>query len=201
MVSLILAFIHRVPRYVLIAIFVASSLVSVYALRQNNLTMVQHRDAVYEADKSGDNVDAALNKLRQYVYAHMNTNLSSGGNSIKPPIQLKYTYERLVAAADREVNDEGLYTEAGNYCQKRIPASVSVSGRSRIACVQDYILSHGGKRAPPIPTALYQFDFVSPTWSPDFAGWMVALSVLLFLALLGKLIVDKLVRTGFLKLP
>lgn len=189
-----MAFLVRTPRYVFIAFFVTSLLVSIYALRQNNITMVKLRDAVYVADEKGGDVNTALNELRQYVYAHMNTNLSSGGNSIKPPIQLKYTYDRLVAEGEKAVNDEGLYTEAANYCQKKIPASVSISGRGRVACVQEYILSRGGKAAPKIPTALYQFDFVSPTWSPDFAGFMTALSGLLLILLVTKLTIDKLFR-------
>jgi hypothetical protein len=124
----------------------------------------------------------------------MNTNLSSGNNAIKPPIQLKYTYERLAAEAEKQANDDGLYTQAANYCQEKIPASVSISGRGRIDCVQDYILSHGGKRAAAIPTALYQFDFVSPSWSPDLAGWSVVLCVLLFFLATAKLIHGKLLR-------
>jgi len=188
-------FFRYMPRYVFLILFVVSALVSVYALRNNNITMVELRDKVYKVDKEGGDVNAALNDLRQYVHSHMNTNLSSGNNAIKPPIQLRYTYERLVARAEKEVNDSGLYTEAANYCQTRIPASVSISGRSRISCVQDYILSHGGNKAVSIPTALYQFDFVSPTWSPDLAGWSILLSATLFLAFIAKVIFDRMSGT------
>jgi len=191
MASRILSFFTHTPRYVFLILFVASTLVSVYALRQNNLTMVKLRDVVYEVDKNAGDVNTALNNLRQYVYAHMNTNLSSGGNAIKPPIQLKYTYERLIEAAEKKVNNSALYTEAANYCQEKIPASVSISGRGRVACVQDYILSHGGKRAPIIPTALYQFDFVGPTWSPDLAGWSLVLTAIFFLVFIAKLVSNK----------
>ncbi|HLG90839.1 MAG TPA: hypothetical protein VI336_01615 [Candidatus Saccharimonadales bacterium] len=191
MIKRTLTFSSHVPRYVFLVLFVASALTSVYALRSNNLTMVQLRDKVYEIDKNGGDVNTVLNDLRQYVYSHMNTNLSSGNNAIKPPIQLRYTHERLVARANKDANDSRLYTEAANYCQARIPASVSISGRSRISCVQDYILSHGGNRAETIPTALYQFDFVSPTWSPDFAGWSLVLTTVLFLAFIAKIVFDK----------
>ena len=171
-----------------------SAVAAVYTLRQNNLTMVKLRDAVYQADEKGGDVNKALNELRSYVHSRMNTNLSSGGNTIKPPIQLKYTYERLAANAQKEANDEGLYTEAANYCQARIPASVSISGRSRVACVSDYILSHGGKRAEAVPTALYQFDFISPTWSPDLAGWGLVITTVLLLAMIARIIIDRVFR-------
>lgn len=187
-----LSFFRQISRNVFLILFIASALLSVYALRDNNLTMVKLRDAVYEADRNGGDVNAALNDLRAYVYSHMNTDLSSGGNAIKPPIQLKYTYERLVAAAQQQVNQSSLYTEAANYCQERIPAAVSVSGSGRVACVQDYILSHGGKAAPKISPALYQFDFASPTWSPDLAGFSLVLTTIFFLAFVIKLVFDRL---------
>lgn len=192
MIKRIFSFLGRVPCSLFLILFIISALVSVYALRHNNLTMIELRNAVYEADKSGGDVNAALDNLRQYVYAHMNTNLSSGGNAIKPPIQLKYTYERLQSAAEAAVNNRSLYTDAENYCQTQIPASVSISGRGRISCVQDYIASHGGKKAPQIPAALYEFDFVSPTWSPDLAGWSLILSAILLLIYTVRLVLDKL---------
>ncbi len=181
--------------WVFLALFMISASVSVLALRHNNQQMVKLRSAVYEADKSGGDVNAALNNLRWYIYGRMNTNLSSGGNAIKPPIQLKYTYERLQSTAQVAATNAGLYTEAENYCQDRIPASVSVSGRGRISCVQDYILNHGGKAPAAIPVGLYQFDFLSPTWSPDLAGWSLLVSVGLFLAFLVSFASDKLVSS------
>lgn len=148
--------------------------------------MIILRNQVYATDQSGGDVSTALNNLREFVYSHMNTNLSSGGNAIKPSIQLKYTYERLESAAQQQANNAGLYTDAENYCQAQIPASVSVSGRGRISCVQDYILSHGGQQAASIPAALYEFDFASPSWSPDLAGWSMVASGLFFVVFIIK---------------
>ncbi len=181
----------RIPRHVFLALFVIFALVSIYSLRHNNLTMVKLRNAVYDADKNNGDVNKSLNNLREYVYSHMNTNLSSGGNAIKPPIQLKYTYERLQSAAEAQANNQGLYTQAEDYCQARIPASVSISGRGRIDCVQNYILNHGGKAAPRVPAALYEFDFASPAWSPDLAGWSLLLAAVSFLAFIVRLAFDK----------
>lgn len=192
----LLSHFSRVPYWVFLILFLLSASVSVYALRHNNTTMIKLREAVYAADKKGGDVNGALNDLRQYVYSHMNTNLSSGDNAIKPPIQLKYTYERLQAKAQEQANstNSSLYTEAENYCQAQIPANLSFSGRARVPCVQDYVTTHGAK-AQPIPAALYQFDFVSPTWSPDLAGWSLVVSVLLFLALVASFTIDKLIKS------
>jgi len=162
--------INRVPYSVFLVLFIITGVTAIYALRSNNQTMVKLRAEVYATDQAGGDVNGALNNLREYVYGHMNTNLSSGGNAIKPPIQLKYTYERLLGTEQQKAveSNSKIYTDAQNYCQALVPAGAS--GRGRIPCVQDYVTSHGAKTTP-IPTGLYQFDFISPTWSPDLAGW------------------------------
>ena len=172
----------KIPYWLPAIVFVVSTPVAITALRNNNQHMVALRNTVYKVDKNGGDVNLALNNLRNYVYAHMNTNLSSGGDTIKPPIQLKYTYQRLqdVAQSSVDAANSQIYTDAENTCQAQIPASVSVSGSGRIACVQAYITSHGGVAAKTIPPALYEFDFVSPNWSPDTAGWSLLISVASF---------------------
>jgi hypothetical protein len=171
-----------------------SSTACIYSLRHNNESMVKLRTAVYEADKNNGDINTPLNNLRRYVYAHMNTNLSSGGNTIKPPIQLKYTYERLQASEQKRVDDanSNVYTQAQVYCQQQ--NSVDFSGRNRVPCVTDYVTTHGQK-ANSIPAALYEYDFVSPSWSPDLAGFSLITSVLLFVSLVASFSLDKLVSS------
>lgn len=184
---------HLLP-VVLIPLLIITSLVSVFALRANNHAMIELRSEVYAADKNGGDVATALNNLRVYVYSHMNTDLSSGGNAIKPPIQLKYTYERLVQdnARQTELANEKIYNDAKNLCEAQHPIGVPLTVRA--ACVQDYVSARGVKTTP-IPAGLYQFDFVSPTWSPDVAGLSLLASVLLFLMLVSNFALSKLVRT------
>src|SRR4051812_14347928 len=104
---------HIKPWY-FIVLTVVSGAISIMALRHNNVQMVHLRDAVYTADKDNGDVEGALRKLRQYVYSHMNTSLASGPNAIHPPIQLKYTYERLQQAQANVLGtgDSALYHEA-----------------------------------------------------------------------------------------
>ena len=179
---------------IFLTLFLISLVVSIVALRHNNQTMVKLRQAVYQADKTSQDVNRPLNDLREYVYSHMNTNLSSGGNAIKPPVQLKYTYERLQAAAQKKADEANsqLYTDAQIYCQQQ--NSVDFSGRNRVPCVTAYVTSHGGAQAKTIPVSLYQFDFVSPSWSPDLAGWSLVLTVIFLVLFLSRFVIDKLVR-------
>jgi hypothetical protein len=141
--------------------------VSVLALRENNLKMVQLRDAVYTADKNNGDVAGALTNLQRYVTAHMNTSLSAGNTSVYPPIQLKYTYDRL-RATSLQANNEQVYNDAQKTCEQQNPTDFS--GRNRVPCIEAYVEAHG-VQTKPIPDSMYKFDFISPTWSPDFAGY------------------------------
>lgn len=180
----------------LLALFLVSLAVSVLALRNNNLQMIRLREAVFVADEKGEGVEGALNDLRSYVYGHMNTDLSSGPTSIKPPIQLKYTYERLTEAEDEKVaqKNQEVTAQATTVCEARHPAG-QIQQRAR--CVQAYITNNTVQRsAEKVPKELYQFDFVSPRWSPDFAGFSVVITVLLFILLIMRVVIGRLLKNA-----
>lgn len=165
----------------LLAAFLVSATVCVLALRQNYEVMVDLREAVFAADQSGAGVEEALQDLRAHVNGHMNTDLSGGNDGIYPPIHLKGTYERLVAAEQARVDtvNSKVYSDAQAHCERLHPSSFS--GGPRVPCIEQYVKVHGTSLQN-IPVALYKFDFASPRWAPDLAGWMLAASaVLLFL--------------------
>lgn len=160
--------------------------VFVLAYRQNNVHAIKLRERLLQIDQQNGDVESALRDLREYTYSHMNANLSSGANNIYPPIQLKYRYERLIQAEQQKLaaSNSQLYTEAQNFCEEQIKSRVTVN---RVPCIQDYLSSHGVVNvAPQIPDALYKFDFVSPLWSPDLAGWSLVIVVLLALTIVGR---------------
>jgi hypothetical protein len=166
------------PVYFL-ALALVCGVVCVFALRANNLHMVSLRDTVYQADKDNGDVEGALRNLREYVYSHMNTSLAAGTN-VRPPIQLKYTYDRLIAArnAGSTANNSDIYNQAQQYCEQAIPNGFS--GSYRLSCIQTFVKQHGLATSDPVPKNLYQFDFASPRWSPDLAGWSL-LATIVFL--------------------
>src|ERR1017187_155225 len=166
---------HIKPWYFLVIALVCGA-VTVVALRQNNLQMAYLRNQVYAADKNNGDVVKALQNLQVYVASNMNADLSSGPNASYPPIQLQYSYERAVetAGAAASSSNSQLYTNAENYCQQLDPTDFS--GHNRVPCVEQYVKSHGVS-LPNIPVSLYEFDFVSPQWSPDLAGWSLLASV------------------------
>lgn len=170
---------HRLLKSVNIWLFlvvgVVAGVVAIYALRDNNLKAIQLRDRVVQADKADADVETALRELRAHIYGHMNTNLSSGANSISQPVQLKYRYERLVKAEQTRLSKENasVYTQAQAVCEKQFP--VGLSGSGRIPCITEYVSARGVVQKD-IPEELYKFDFVSPFWSPDLAGWSLVIS-------------------------
>jgi hypothetical protein len=170
------------PWYFVIAIAI-SSVISVVSLRQNNIQALDLRDKVLQVDKDNGDVESSLRDLREYVYGHMNTQLASPGGAY-PPVQLKYRYDRLVAAQKaQQPSNATLATEAQNYCEAQIPTGRSLT---RIDCIQNYILTHGTASTQTIPDSLYKFDFVPPLWSPDLAGFSLLVSGVLLMALIAR---------------
>lgn len=181
----------KLRSFKLVYLFIAlgiSLAISLYALRQNNLHAIHLRDEVLKADKANKNVEEALKKLRVYIYGHMNTDLAST-NSIKQPIQLKYSYDRAVAAEKNRVSkiNENIYRQAQTTCEQLFP--IGLSGSGRIPCIKDYVAKNGATEQP-IQDTLYKYNFVSPLWSPDVAGFALLVSGVLFLLIIARLSID-----------
>lgn len=187
--------IRPVSPWIFFAVALVSGVVCVFALRSNNLTALKLRDKVNTTDQANGDVEGALRELREYVYAHMNTDLSSGPNAIKPPIQLKYTYDRLVAEnLAKNGSNTDIYNEAQKECEKQYPKGYF--GAGRIPCVTNYINTHstGNATVTNIPDSLYKFDFVSPLWSPDLAGWSLVLTSVSFALFVIRFGMDKWIK-------
>lgn len=176
--------------------FILFGSIFVYQYRQNNIRMIELRDAVFRADETNTDLEKSLRELRSFVYGHMNTNLTSSSTAIKPPIQLKYEYERLVAAERSRVEQATakLRADATAICEQRFPTTANVTGRE--PCIQG-ILEEQGAVAQPIPKELYQFDFLSPRWSPDLAGWSLVLTIFFGLLFITRYSLELWLRKQF----
>jgi hypothetical protein len=185
--------IRPIKAWYLAVLFVISASITVLALRQNNLTMVALRQEVYAADQQNGDVEGALQRLRTHVHSHMNTNLATGQESVYPPIQLKYTYQRLQEAERARVQQGSgaVYTEAQAHCERLNPSDFS--GRSRIPCIEQYVSTHTVKEKT-IPAAMYKFDFVSPAWSPDLAGFSLIITITLLLLLILRILAGRIFK-------
>lgn len=170
-------------------LFLITGAIALFALRENNVRALELRDKVLQVDEANGDVEAALRELRAHIYGHMNASLAGGEGSIRPPIQLKYRYERLVRNEKQRVSaiNEKVYTDAQTHCERQIPTGTIAS---RVPCVQDYV-SKNTVAEQPIPDSLYKFDFASPLWSPDLAGWSLVLSGICGLLTIFRFLLEK----------
>lgn len=182
--------IRTVKPWYFLVIALLTGMVAVLALRHNNLHMMALKEAVYTADKNDGDTQKALQNLQVYVTSHMNTDLSAGNDAVYPPIQLKYTYDRLVQQESKQLasTNTKLYNDAQKHCEAL--DSTDFSGRNRVPCIQQYVKDHGAN-LPAVPESLYKFDFVSPMWSPDFAGWSLVVATISLLAFLVLLVINR----------
>lgn len=176
----------------LLVAFLLSLAISAYFLRQNNLRMLELRDAVVELDQSSgeiSEIEPALLELRSYVLTHMNATLKS-------PLELPGSYNlaiedaRAIAEASGSVEAQ-VYSKAQSVCER---PEVLLSVRAQ--CIQDYVLSNApeGEDIQEIqfpPKEQFSYNFVSPSWSFDLAGISTVISAVLFLATAANLLLDK----------
>lgn len=173
-----LTVLKRVKTWQLIIILVVFGLIAAFLMRQNNLRMVELRQAVTQADAdpTADTKTALIN-LQNYVSAHMNTSLGDG-------VYLQETYQRdyaaaVQAAATATNPNSQLYAQVELECRPvyqrthSFPAYTQCAHDklSQLAPNQDALAN---LKTPPVD--LYHYNFVSPIISFDGAGIFVLLT-------------------------
>lgn len=164
-------------------LFVALVLIGAFFVRQNNLHMITLRNLVLQADEQNKDIPKSLANLHIYVSAHMNANMGEQG------IYLAHSYRRAydaaVAAAAQGGSDSGvIYQNADKVCRAQFNEDAAFVNYAQ--CLVAKVAASG---APPISTPsadLYRFNFVSPAWSPDVAGYTLLAAALVGILLIGQ---------------
>ena len=177
-----------VKTWQLVILLILMLFVSATFLRLNNTGMIARRNAVTAADKSGNTQEIAsrIYDLQRYSTSHMNADSGI--------FYLQEQYNRDVRKAMSVDNGSGAdspQARADAICNPNL----SVHGYSKAYqdCMLAELTKEGQVTDPssmrlPSP-ALYRYDgFPSPIWSPDFAGWSVLVTVLIFIVIVGRLI-------------
>ena len=192
--------INAIKTWQLVIILLLGLLLSATLLRINNLGMVDRRQAVITADEKGDDeaVKKALIELQRYVSAHMNTSLDKGVYRVK-------AYERdrdaAVASASDATNPQSeVYKQASIECRSRFRGGVESFRNDYVTCVLDRVSALQGSSSPTDSAKLpiadnYRYDYISPAWTPDLAGFS-----LLFCALVTGVIIARLLALAVLHL-
>lgn len=153
--------------------------------------MVQRRDAVEGADKSGntDEIAQRIYDVQRYAAAHMNADTGV--------FYLQAQYDRDVKKAVGDAS--GGVTDVASSPQARADAicnpNLQIHGYSLAYqnCMLEELSKEGQVVDPASITmpnpALYRYAFTSPVWSPDFAGFSVLISLLIALTIAIRFIV------------
>jgi hypothetical protein len=183
---------QRVKTWQLLVLLLLMGFVAATFLRLNNIGMAERREAVLITDKSeGAATDSTVTQnrlydLQRYVTAHMNTDTG--------PFYLEGQYRRdaqklVDAAKNNNSSGVNINAEAEATCKPRY----TVWSPAYVQCFADELAKY-----PPSPdpvqnvtlpsTDLYRYSFSSPLWSPDFAGWSIALCIIIIVMIIARLL-------------
>ncbi len=171
----------------LVIVLAVLGILSILFLRQNNLHMIERRNLVIQADEQNRDIPEAVTNLRNYIASHMNTGMGDKG------VYLEHSYQRAYEAVVTKATQGGttgatIYRQIDQDCQGAFPKASGFS--AYVQCMTDKAATSGIAAAPLAPPSadLYRFNFVSPAWSPDVAGFTLLGTVLLAILLVGRLL-------------
>lgn len=179
---------QRVKTWQLIILLILMGFVAATFLRLNSIGMLERRDAVLSADVAGNDevTTQRLYDLQRYVSAHMNTSLGQG-------VYLEASFNRDLQ--EWQAEEYGDQNPNGNIYKKAQEACAPKFSRYSAAylrCTTDELAKYPAADSPGADTdkprqETYIKNFVSPLWSPDFAGWSVVVCAVLVLAIVIRL--------------
>lgn len=181
--------IDKVKTWHILVLFVMVALLAAWALRQNNLKMIDLRQKLIQADVANSGTQEAASELSRFVSNHMNTNL---GQSVQLVNSYNRDYRALIQDSE-EVNGS-IYDDA---VQKCVNVNIPVTTQSE--CIKQEVEKNTANlnvgTVADLPIELYSINVLSPAWSPDLAGFSVLAAVLLFIALVIRFIAGLIVRS------
>jgi hypothetical protein len=180
--------VRRLKAWQLAIVLVLLMALSTFLMRQNNLEMIRLRTAVEQADQQNADLPKALLALQHYVSSHMNTNLGDG-------IALQYSYQRAYEAAVQSAASStnpqaAVYTQVEMECRPVFQRTGSFPAYTQ--CAHDRLsqLAPGQDALSALKTPspdLFKVNYTSSAWSPDAAGFAVALTIIVALMLIGRM--------------
>ena len=196
---------EQIKTWQLVVLLILSGFMSATFLRLNNVGMIDRRDAVKQADVDGDETVIAkrLYDLQRFVASHMNTDPGS--------VPLEHSYKR---AYDRALQDfeaqiasqsnNNTVAEVRAYCDAQAQQGgwgrfLASADPRYVQCINDKWNEYPSAenvnyhfQAP--STAPYYHTFVSPRWSPDFAGWSLVVTGIIALIIVVRFIILVILR-------
>lgn len=180
---------QRVKTWQLVVLLILVGFIAATFLRLNNIGMEQRRDAVIAADEAGDKdvIAQRLYDLGRYVSSHMNTDMGKG-------VYLQHQYsvdtKALLEAASNDNNPNGnIYKKAQDVCRPQFMVYSTAYLQCTLSELDKYPAASTLASNIKLPDVNeYRHIYVSPLWSPDFAGFSVLLFILIVLLIIARLI-------------
>ncbi len=179
---------RQMATWQLVLVLIVWLVVVATLLRLNNIQMIQRRDAVIEADKSGDSQLLVKNLTDLQTFASQHMNASTG------KFYLEHQYERDKQKAAKEAEERAKNNQHGNVYKKAAQVCdphYTLYSDPYFRCILNELdkyspSSQTGQTELKLPDpAIYSKEFVSPRISFDWAG----LSVLVAVALAGVIVI------------
>ena len=190
---------QRFKTWQLLLLLIVALLISASFLRLNNIGMIERRNAVLAADKVGDAsiTQERLYALQRYSSARMNANTGT--------IYLEEQYNRDVqkaVAQSSDGSDSNINVQADRICKSRHGGYSQAYVQCFAAELAKYPSGTNAEAKAVLPNVnLYRQEFVSPPWSPDFAGLSVVvcglIALLIVLRALSLLMLQVLLRRHY----
>ncbi len=172
----------------LVVLLVLFGFIAATFLRLNNIGMTQRRDAVLNADEAGDTgaIQARLYDLQRYVTSHMNADMGA----IYLEHQYARDFEKSQTTSGGTANPNGnIYRKAQDVCAPKF----THYSQAYLQCTVDYLSQYApaddpGSTTKTTSTDAYRYSYISPLWTPDFAGFSVLVCVLILVMIIGRLV-------------
>lgn len=181
--------IQRVKTWQLFILLILAALISATFLRLNNIEMVERRNAVRISDERGATADLENNlfSLQRHSAAHMNA--SSG------VIYLQHSYNRDTDKAIKDAQRANSQIGANDVLDKADAAckrQYTGNWMAYVQCVASeqakYPASSNIQKAKFPNSEMYRHEYLSPFWTPDFAGWSLVVCVILTIIIIVRII-------------
>ena len=184
---------QSIKTWQLVILLILSLFVAATLLRLNNIGMVERRTAVIATDKTGDTeqIQKRLYDLQRYVSSHMNADpgrIALTEQYARDSARIKAEME---AAGDSNPNGN-IYKLAADVCD---PIGQAQGWRwpdpRYTACIDSELTKYPADSDTPetirLPDpSMYYHTFVSPLWTPDFAGFSVLICLLIALMIVMR---------------
>ncbi len=183
----LLRFLKNIKTWQILLILLLFILLAAIFLRLNNLNMIDRREALVKADKTGNiaKIETAAQDLQSYVAHHMNT--STGRIALQTYYE-KAAQNAIDAAKPPEISTD-VYQKATDAC---MPQLRNYGYSAWASCVADHVGVVSGVPNQKLPAApdpdAYYVDFAPVRWSPDCAGFSVLICLILTLVVVVRLV-------------